>query len=187
LKSRACAVGLVALALSVVALAPGTAGAKPKVCPDNLSTDLYVNPDSSIKRKKKVELTGVSSPVECTFASITDAIEAAQARGLGAGARIILSGATPTAPAVFTQEVFPLAIPSGMTLTTSDDPGVGGGTDLNPANYVVRFGGSATHAVSVQGGGVKGITFKNQRSVPATAMVVCGAGTTAFGAVTLDG
>lgn len=124
--------------------------------------------------------------MKCTFASITAAIGAAETRELGAGARIVLTGATATSPALFTAETFPLTIPSGLTVTTSDDPDLAG-TGLNPANYVVRFGGSATHAVSLQGGGLKGITFKNVRSAAGTAMVLCGTGTTAFESLTLDG
>ncbi len=176
-----------ACVLAVLVVCTGPAAAtpppKPSGCPANTTSDLYVNPTPSIKRKGSMPPTGVSSPATCTFASITDAIGAAD--GLGTGARIILTGGAPAAPALFTNEAFPLAIPDGLTLTTSDDPDVGGG-GLDPASYVVRFGGRATNAVSLQSGGLRGITVNSIRSKPATTMVTC-AGTSGFDAVTLDG
>jgi parallel beta-helix repeat protein len=162
----------------------GTAEAARRSCPANSSTDLYVNP--VVNRSARVVPTGVSAPAECAFASITDAIESAEARGLGSGARIILTGATASTPAVFRQEAFPLAIPVDMTLTTTDDPALGG-AGLDPSRYVVQFTGRAAYAADLEGGRLAGVTFKNERATRATIMLICDTGTTAIESVTFDG
>lgn len=162
----------------------GTAAAPPRSCPANASADLYVDP--VVDRARRLVPTGVSSPAECAFASIGDAIDSAEARGLGAGARIILTGATATEPAVFGQETFPLAIPVDITVTTTDDPELGG-AGLDPRRYVVKFTGRAAYAADLEGGRLAGVTFKNERTRRATIMLICDAGTTELEAVTLDG
>jgi len=172
--------------LTVLLVGAGSAHAAKPSCPANTTNDVYVNPSPKVKRQKNVALTGVSSPVNCTFASITTAIDSAETRGLGAGARIILTGATASVPAAFTNEAYPLDVPAGLTITTSDDPALGG-AGLNAAHYLVRFGGSAATALAVHGGGVKGISVTNARTVAATRMVACDGGTNVFDAVTLDG
>ena len=175
---------LAALTL-VVVYAPFSRAAPPASCPVNTGDDFYVDP--TLGSAKKSGPTGVASPSSCSFATITQAIQAIQARGTGT-ARIVLAGGTSSTPAVLSKEQFPLVLPPDTSITTTDDPALGG-AGLAPGNFVVSFVGRATHALSFNGGNLAGFTIENRSGGKSTAdsMVVCSGGTTRMDWVTLDG
>jgi hypothetical protein len=153
----------------------------PQPCPSNATTDFYANP--VVDRTRVPAPTGVSFPSYCSYATLTSALGALQATG-GAG-RVIASGAG-SGTATFAAEAFPLSVPNGVTLTTSLDPDLGG-SGLDATKYVVDFKGTATHAVTLVGGKVRGITLQNRRAVDASSMIVCVAGSSQLDASWLDG
>lgn len=169
----------------------GAADAKGRRCPENQSTtDFYVDP--LVKRGGVFEPTGVSSPAHCSFPTITAALEHIAAQGTGG--RVIAMDSTGAGQVIFGTgasrrrpgEVFPLRLPEGVTLTTADDPDVGG-AGLDPTRYVIAFGDTAASALQLEGGEMRGFTIKSERSIGAQAMVTCGSGSSALQTVTFDG
>jgi hypothetical protein len=171
----------VALAASV---APIPATAALTICAENVSTDFYVNP--MVRHPKGTHPSGLSTPPRCAFPTIGKAIAAIKSRGLGEGVRIILTGAADGTPAIFKDEAFPLAVPSGVAVTTTDDVALGG-EGWNPANYIVRFTGSAARAIDLTGGSVAGFTMVNRLDQNAARMVRCSQGVNSLESVSLQG
>ena len=153
----------------------------PLPCPENTSTDFYANP--VVNRAATPAPTGIESPPWCAFPTIKAALNALEDDG-GAG-RVVASGAGDT-PATFRKETFPLTVPTSVTLTTNDDPDLDG-SGLDPTRYVVRFRGTASTAVDLAGGTIRGMTFKNAHAVNASEMIACDTAGSVLTAVALDG
>jgi hypothetical protein len=143
--------------------------AKPKptnncTCPANTTTDFYANPNvdrSSCAKKKGYAPTGVLTPAVCSYATLHEALRAAEGFFTG---RAIASGGTSATPAVFSAEPLPLPIVGGTTLTTSDDPALGG-TGFDPRHYIIAMNNAGvSYSVFVRSGGAfSGFTLRNQR------------------------
>jgi Right handed beta helix region len=153
----------------------------PLPCAENTSTDFYANP--VVKRVATPAPTGTDFPSWCAFPTITAALDALA--NSGNPGRVVTSGAG-TTPATFRKETFPLTVPTDAALTTEDDPDLGG-PGLDPTKYVVRFRGTASTAVELSGGTVKGITFQNAHAANASEMVSCDAAGSVLTGVALDG
>jgi hypothetical protein len=77
--------------------------------------------------------TGLLSPMQCRFKTITAALTQANAAAAASGSGLVqLTGQTGAGTEVFNAETFPLNVNSNVTLNTSDTPPV-------PANYVINF------------------------------------------------
>ncbi len=156
---RALVFALVGFVFFVGLVHPTTADAA--TCPVHTGTDWFVNPVAA--RPSSLVPTGVKSPAGCAFKTLTQGLGAA-----GAGERVIAFGAS-RKPATFKSETLPVSIPPLVTLTTADDPAVGG-TGLAPKRYVINFNeGPATAAVFLFSASTfRGFTVKNLRSTSAT-------------------
>jgi hypothetical protein len=158
-------------------------------CPSNLTNDFYANPTvdrSSCLKDKSYAPTGVASPAVCSYATLTAAMSAANA-GLNyaSSTRVISAGGTPAAPAVFGAETFPLLIPCGVSLTTTDDPALGGG-GFNPASAIILFNSSiADHAITLRGP-ISGFTVQNAGASTGSALT-CHTDNASVDTVRLDG
>ncbi len=147
-------------ALVLVVLAGGIASSPAadaaKRCPKNLTGDVYVDP--TVRTKPGMKPTGVASPASCAFRSITAAVAKIPNR-VPATNRIVLTGADDSV-AELKKETFPIALPSEVSLTTSDDPGVGG-PGLDALRYIVRFKGAGSAALRCVSGTtqLRGVTF----------------------------
>lgn len=147
-------------------------------CPENTSTDSYADPTVTPVAGKSP--TGVSSPAECRFPTISGAVADLAARSI-TGGRVIATGAS-TVPAVFDDEQFPLSPPAGTIFTTTDES-----TGLDPTRYVVRSDGATAYALRLRGGAVRGLTFEGAGAPGATTMVLCDEGSATLTDVVLDG
>ena len=163
----------------------GEAGAPPAPvdpCPANTSADSYADPTAVAVPGKAP--TGVSSPAECRFPTLSGAVADLKARGV-TGGRVIATGAG-AAPAVFDDEQLPLSPPAGTLFTTTDDPALLG-TGLDPARFVVRFGGDSAYALRLRGGGIRGLTFEGTSGADGTTTVLCDEGSPTLADVVLAG
>jgi hypothetical protein len=160
-------------------------------CPANSTADFYANPlvdRSSCLKKKEYAPTGVSQPEICSYPTLTQALAAATG-GLVhfPSARAIAAGGTSGAPAVFSAEALPLTIVGGVTLTTSDDPALGG-SGFHPDAYVILFNaGGADHALAVLSNGtLSGFTLQNG-SASSGSMLTCSGPNVDVTSTILDG
>jgi hypothetical protein len=155
----------------------------PTACPVNTTADLYVDP--TVEPVEGIEPTGVAAPAMCRFRSISAAVDELSSTGI-TGARIIATGGADTQPAIFADEQFPLTLPPGTLLTTTDDPALGG-SGLDPARYIVHFDGEADTAIQLNGGGLQGLTLRSVRESNATTMAACDGSPTTLHSIVLDG
>jgi hypothetical protein len=106
-------------------------------CPEQTGGDFYADPVAGTDAASGVFATGVNSPADCRFQTLTAAVAVAQ----GVGNRVIATSAAP--PVQFANETFPLNLNGGVTLTTTD-------AVPTPANYTIQFNSaSAPTAVSL--------------------------------------
>jgi hypothetical protein len=153
-------------------------------CPTNAGPDLYVDhltPASPITGPR----TGAPSPAGCAFRTITAALDAA-APHPDATYRLILRGATDRKPLVLASERFPMALTPNITITTVDDPAVGGGGFV-PARYRIDFAKPSPMALWVTGGELRGLTVRNKLSPDSEQLVACYRGAFTAVSVVLDG
>jgi hypothetical protein len=162
-------------------------------CPANPSSDFFADPTvdrSTFPGPTRPLPTGVVEPRLCTFSTLTDAVAAAGAAvASGApAARVIATGAVVDAPATFANETFPISVDSSVTVTTSDDPALGGAA-WNAADYVISYNDTtdaSAQAVLVHGGAAfEGFTVTNVGNPSGEAMRCIG-GDVTVEAVTLD-
>jgi hypothetical protein len=166
--------------------------AKPKptnncTCPANTTTDFYANPNvdrSSCAKKKGYAPTGVLTPAVCSYATLHEALSAAEGFFTG---RAIASGGTSATPAVFSAEPLPLPIVGGTTLTTSDDPALGG-TGFDPRRYIIAMNnaGVSYSVFARSGGAFSGFTLRNSGTSTGSAVVCNGSGVS-LDSLILDG
>lgn len=145
-------------------------------CPANSATnrDVYVDPVDG-RDSSAVFPTGIQSPAQCRFQSLTKALSTANLT------RVIAVSAAP--PVSFAGETLPLAIPNGVTLTTAD-------TSATPANYTLSFDSASASSAVVLGAGstLRGLTILSSSSAaPAASLVACSAGAATVNTVVLDG
>src|SRR4029077_6275401 len=100
-------------------------------CPPNTGTDVYVDPVAgSDAEDAGVRPTGVQTPPECRFATLTKGLSK-----VASGGRVVAISAA--LPVSFTTETFPLRIPAHTTLTTADGLPV-------PADFVITGTGTGS-------------------------------------------
>jgi hypothetical protein len=118
--------------------------------------------------------TGISSPPSCRFGTLGKALSQATA-----GSRVVATSTS--VPQTFNAETFPLVVPAGVTLTTSDSL-------PTPGDYVIGFNSSAPAGVMLGSSStIEGFTILNENgNATAAALVVTGAGAT-VDTVTLEG
>jgi hypothetical protein len=146
----------------------GDGESKSFACEANASSDFYANPTIDRSAYPGAVPTGLASPGFCSFATLTDALDAATGHP---SARVVAAGGSAGNPARFTDEAFPLSLPGGVTVTTQDDPALGG-AGLAPGNYIVQFAGAtstSSAAVLCQAGSValKGMTLNGRSAAGA--------------------
>ena len=180
---------LCAATLSMFASLPARAAKANCACPANTTTDFYANPAvdrSSCNKDKTYAPTGVASPAVCSYPTLSAALSAAATALVhdAPGARVVASGGSPVAPAVFASESFPFAVTCGISLTTADDPAVGG-PGFDARSYVIVFNSAVDHAITVHGR-FSGFTVQNGGVSTGTALA-CFNENASLEAVRLDG
>jgi len=159
-------------------------------CQANTSADFYTNPTvdrSSCIKNKNYLPTGIPVPAICSFPTVTQALVAATVSLVSfTNARAILAGGTEAAPAFFASESFPLSVVGGITLTTTDDPSLGG-EGFHPDAYIILFNGATDHALAVKSNGaVSGFRLQNGGSSTGSALL-CNGSSVSVRSVVLDG
>jgi hypothetical protein len=145
------------------------------------ATAVYVDSKDGSDRAAGAFPTGIQSPAQCRFGTITFALTKAPA-----GGSVIATGPTPM---TFTQqpvgttgnsETFPIDIPNGITLTTSD-------ATPTPANYLISFNsGTAANAVTLgTGSTIQGFSIENAGGNAAAPALLCTAGAATINGVDL--
>jgi hypothetical protein len=143
-------------------------------CADHTGNDYFVDPVDGSDAAGGLFPTGVNSPAFCRFATLGKGLSLAVS-----GNRVVAT--SPTPPAVFSAETFPLGVPAGVILTTSD-------LVPTPANFDIVFNSGATDGVVLASTStIEGFTILNSGgSTSAVALFVTGAGAT-VDTVVLDG
>jgi hypothetical protein len=133
-------------------------------CPDPSATQIFIDPVAG-HDTATVPPNGATTPAACRYKTITKALTAVTAT------RRRLVATTGTPPASFTDETFPLVLPSNVTLDTAD-------VTPTPANYTIVFDSpSATTAISMGDGSVlEGFTVQAATGNAAAAAISCSAG-----------
>jgi hypothetical protein len=142
-------------------------------CSEHSGGDYFADPVSGADTSA-VFPTGINSPAMCRFGTLGKAL--AQTTS---GNRVI---ATSTGlPQIFNAETFPLVVPAGVTLTTSDSV-------PTPGNYYIGLKAVSTTGVSLGSKSViEGFTLLNESgNVAAVALGVAGTNVT-VDTVTLEG
>jgi hypothetical protein len=150
-------------------------GASACQCPAQSGTDFIVDPVAGTSATAGVFATGVDSPSECRFETLTTALGAATA----SGDRVVAKSAAP--PVYFAAETFPLNVPAGVTVTTAD-------AMLTPANYTIEFNGGTDDAVTLGNTSIiEGVTItQSGGNAAASAISIAGTGAV-VDTVTLEG
>ncbi len=151
-------------------------------CPANTGTTLFVDSASgSDATTQGVWPTGIQSPAQCRFGTLTFALAKA-----AAGDTVEATGATPmtfTRQNTGNSETFPITVPAKVTLTTSD-------ATPTPANFVIAFDdGTAASAVTLASGAtIQGyeITAASGGNTAASALS-CNSGPVTVNTVDLEG
>jgi hypothetical protein len=160
----------------------GTAsGAADCQCPANTGTTLYVDPVNGSDHAAGVYPTGVDSPASCRFGTLTHAL------GLAVSGTTVEATGGPGVFAAVTDggnaEVFPLNVPTRVTLTTSESP-------LTSSSYQILFSGSAATGGVVLGSGstLSGFGLVNASGATSTGTgILCSSGAATVDVVSLDG
>ncbi|HUB06430.1 MAG TPA: right-handed parallel beta-helix repeat-containing protein, partial [Myxococcales bacterium] len=144
----------------------------------------FVDPVNGSDSASGIFPTGLQSPAQCSFGTLTNALAVAGGAG---GAQTVEAEGTP--PATFTKqatgnsETFPITVPAGVTLTTTDPT-------PNPVDFVVSFDDTAApHAVILGGAGaaIQGFTIANAGGNAAADALSCTTGAVTVNAVDVDG
>jgi hypothetical protein len=145
------------------------------VCPANGTTDEYVDPAAGSDAATGVVPTGIQLPANCRWGTLSKGLSVVPAAG-----RVIATSAS--APVTFAGETFPLNVPAGVQLTTSD-------ATPTPANYTINFNsGSAVNAVVLASGStLQGYALTNTSGNAAASGIACSAGTATVNTVDIDG
>jgi hypothetical protein len=135
-------------------------------CAEHSGGDYYADPVSGADTST-VFPTGINSPASCRFGTLHKALSVATS----AGNRVIATSTS--VPQIFNSETFPLVVPAGVTLTTSDSV-------PTPGNYFIGFNTGATAGVSLAASStIEGFTILNENgNAAAAALVVTGTGAT---------
>ena len=176
----------VASLVAAISLVPEASARGGKECPENISGKYYANPTVK-KRPRGLEPTGLLTPNGiCTFPTLSEAVVSASE--FEGGGTVIATGAKPGKPAKFSKESLPLEIESGVTVTTVDQPSLGG-NGFHPANYVVvHKANQPVPAISLAGEStLRGLRLQNDRRTDGDAMLTCAASGVRVGGVILDG
>jgi hypothetical protein len=153
------------------------AGAASCQCAENTGTSVFVDPaaGSDAADGSHPFPTGIQTPVACRFATLTHGLDR-----VGSPGTVIAISDYP--PVAFTTELLPLAVKSGVTLTTADP--------TNPASYIIQFGDLAADAALTMAPGTaaSGFTIVQAGSAnPAANAVMCSAGAVSLASLVLDG
>ena len=101
--------------------------------------------------------TGINSPAQCRFKTLTSALTLANAAAVAGPATVLATGQTGVGTEVFNAETFPLNVNTNVTLSTTD-------VAPTPANYIINFTDSTAgqNAVIVHDlGSLSGMTIQN--------------------------
>jgi hypothetical protein len=140
-------------------------------CPENVGTDIYVDPAAGSDVAGGVFPTGLQTPASCRYASLTKGLAV-----VGSPGRVIAISAV--LPVSFGGESFPLAIPASVSLLTAD-------AAFNPADYAIAFGGGTTAVTLANGSALRG--FSVVASGNAQALVSCSTGSVVLDTLLLNG
>ena len=146
-------------------------------CPENTGTSVFVDPVAGRDTADGNHPfpTGIQTPTACRFGTLTHGID----RAGSPGTVVAVSDAPPVA---FTAELLPLAVKSGVTLTTADP--------ANPGNYIIEFDDAAAGAALTMAAGsaASGYTIVQAGSAnPAASAITCAAGDVSLASLLLDG
>jgi hypothetical protein len=140
-------------------------------CPENVGTDVYVDPAAGSDVAGGVFPTGLQTPASCRYASLTKGLAV-----VGSPGRVIAISAI--LPVSFGGESFPLNIPASVSLLTAD-------ATFNPADYAIAFGGGTTAVTLANGSALRG--FSVVASGNAQALVSCSTGSVVLDTLLLNG
>ncbi|HVR03357.1 MAG TPA: right-handed parallel beta-helix repeat-containing protein [Polyangia bacterium] len=144
-------------------------------CLDNAGTTVYVDPSAGSDVATGLFPTGVQTPAACRYQTLTTGL----AKIATAGTVIAISASV---PATFMGETFPLAVPTGATLTTADNV-------ATPGDYIIEFNGAsaATAVILETGATLKGLSIVNNGGNTGATLVSCSAGAATLDSLLLDG
>ncbi|MHB8417492.1 MAG: beta strand repeat-containing protein [Myxococcales bacterium] len=178
-QGGACGTGLVCATPS-----GGTLGC---YCPAHTAGQPYFVDPVAGSDSSAVNPTGIQNPAQCRYGTLTNGLAVAQAAG---GTQTV--EATGTTPVTFTKqaapansEVFPITVPAGVTLTTSD-------ATPTPADFVIQFNDATATSAVVLGG--DGATLRGFEITPAAGAntgnvftVLCTGGAVTVDTIDLEG
>jgi len=146
-------------------------------CPENIGTAVYVDPVAGSDSADDAHPfpTGIQTPTACRFGTLTHGIDR-----VGSPGTVVAISDNP--PVAFTTELLPLAVKSGVTLTTA--------APATPASYIIEFDDAAAFAALAvaSGSAVSGYTVVQSGSANAAASAVtCSAGAVSLASLVLDG
>ena len=112
-------------------------------CGANTSTTFYADPISGSAAGAMPFPSGLQTPAQCRFRTLTTALTVANAAVVSGGtATVLATGATSLATATFNAESFPLVVQPNVSVGTTD--GVPA-----PGNYIVAFNAGAAAAFTL--------------------------------------
>ncbi|MDP1829134.1 MAG: right-handed parallel beta-helix repeat-containing protein [Archangium sp.] len=118
-------------------------GAAACECGPNTSTTFYADAVNGSAAAALPFPSGLQSPAQCRFRTLTSALTLANAAVVSGGsANVIATGATSTTTVTFNAESFPLVLQPNVTLSTTD-------AVQAPGNYVVAFNGAGAAAFTL--------------------------------------
>jgi hypothetical protein len=150
-------------------------GAAACQCADHTGTDYFVDPVNGSDVAAGFFPTGVDTPSFCRFATLGKGLSLAVS-----GDRVVAT--SPTPPVTFSAETFPMGVPAGVTLTTSD-------LTPTPVNYGIVFNsaGATDGVVLASNSTIEGFSIVNSGgNASAVALLAVGTGVT-INTVFLDG
>jgi cysteine-rich repeat protein len=149
-------------------------------CPANETSEMWVDPAAAATLSPLAKPTGVREPARCAFPTLAAGLAAATEATAPAGERVhvVVSGA-PTSLTVDN----PLVIPSGVVVTTREDPDVGGAALTTTSFALVTDGLDPEPTVELAGGEVRG--FDIQASSNQSYVVRCSEGAGAMSTVSV--
>ncbi len=149
-------------------------------CPAHVAGQpFFVDPVNGSAPGAGVYPTGLQTPSQCAFGTLTAALAVAPSGGT--------VEATGTTPATFTHkangnsETFPITVPAGVLLTTSD-------ATPNPADFLISFNSATAASAVILGGagaGLQGFTIQNNGGSATADALACTAGAVTINAVDL--
>lgn len=129
----ACNVWQPTSSCAAASLVCGTkSGAADCECAPNATATFYADAVNGSLAAALPFPTGLNTPSQCRFKTLTAALTLANAAAVAGPASVIATGSTGAGSEVFNAETFPLNVNSNVTLTTSD-------LVPTPVNYVIQF------------------------------------------------